>query len=147
MVLDEPFYSSDEGKEEEHFIVDESFYYGNNFKGRITNFLYEPTPHQELENRRSLKIASNPISRTSNGADLNGVKANSKDRREAEKPNERKYGMMLPSTSDRERKSVENDQGMAKVGNKAKNERVKQDDGEKTQKGEKKFEIINFGLV
>jgi len=147
VVLDEPFYSSDEGKEEERFIVDESFYYGNNFKGRVTNFLYEPTPHQELQNRQSLKIASNLINQTSNGGNLNEAKGNSKNRREAEKPNERKYGMMLPSTSDREKKSVENDQNVARVGNKVKNERVKQDDGERSQKGEKKFEIINFGLV
>ena len=50
MILDEPFYSSDEEKdEEEHFIVDESFYYEKNLKGRVTNFLYEPATDHGMQ--------------------------------------------------------------------------------------------------
>ena len=147
MVLDEPFYSSDDDKETEHFIVGDSFYYENNLKGRVTNFLYEPTMDSELQNREFHKASHSLADRTRIGRDLSASGASSERRGSEGKQNERKYGMVLPSTSDREKNVADNEQSKKRAQNRTKNQRVQQDEGERNKKEEKKFEIINFGLV
>ena len=85
--------------------------------------------------------------RTRTGADMSASRGSSEDGRVAGKQNERKFGMIMPSSNDRENKSVENEQKNGRLANKLKNQRTKHEERDRSQKEEKKFEIINFGLV
>ena len=147
MVLDGPLYISDE--DEEHFIVDESFYQQNNQGGHGTSFLYEPATDNELQNRGFHQTGNaRPSRQRGDGASNSELGAE----REEGKRNERKYGMILPTSNDRERsdqKSTESGDKMPRKLSRTRNQRAKQDGGEKShnEEKEKKYEIVNFGLV
>lgn len=144
VVLDGPFYSSDEDEE-----LNDHLQHQEDRLGRATGFLYEPTAENDLKNYGLPLNANNP---KTVGHGEEGNKPGLEAGRQAGKRSERKMGMMLPSTNEREnmeKNSTENKDKTPMRLNRARNQRAKQDGVERNGKEEKntKYEIINFGLV
>lgn len=147
-MLDEPHYSSDEDDLKEHFIVPDNVYLQNNQSGNITSFLYEPETDGELRRQRTRHQSGSD--RVNGGAERTDEKRGSANYAK-ERRNERKIGMMLSPGNEREKseKVTETGDKMPRRLSRTRNQRGKQEDGEKDQKEEKnsKYEIVNFGLV